>query len=313
MHQQVRLITLARSCFLFLTAVVCPAGTEDARSGSVLPEPATIHVEAGLVQIPVTVTGPLGNPVTHLRQTDFEVLEDGTGRPIRHFSGEDAPVTIGIVFDASGSMRPHLREARSAVARLLRAGMEGDEYFLIAFGDRPRLMVEPVRSADQVLDKLQSIRAGGWTSLLDAAHLGLATMQRASNTRKALILLSDGADNRSRFTQLDIRTQVRESETCVYALGLFGDGQSDANIRLLADLAEATGGRMLRVASPADLPAAIEQISVSIRNQYVLGYSPVTPWDGRYRRVTVRLTRPESERLRASWRAGYYSPAPGVR
>jgi Ca-activated chloride channel homolog len=302
-----RSLTLPVILFGCLLGPIWHAGAADAPINADAP---TIRVDVGLVHVPVTVTGPLGNPVSNLTSSDFEVFEDGAGRSIQYFSSQDTPVSIGILFDASGSMQTQLREAREAVARLLRSGMQGDEYFLIAFSDRARLIVPPERGSDEILRRLGRIRAGGWTALLDAAHLGLTTMRRTHNVRKALIVLSDGADNRSRFTQTEILDLVRESDASVYALGLAGEGQSDANLRLLADLAEETGGRMLPVASPADLPAAIEQISRSVRNQYLLGFSPVMPYDGRYRTVTVKLTRPSSERLHASWRTGYRSPGP---
>jgi VWFA-related protein len=206
-------------------------------------------------------------------------------------------------------MKPKIRQAREAVGRLLRTGIEGDEYFLVAFSDRPRTLTEMVRNPDKILQKLPHIRAGGWTALLDAADLSLTIMRSAGNNRKALVLLSDGEDNRSRFTETELRQRIRESDTCFYAIGLLGEDQSDGNLRLLADLAKETGGLMLPVAELADLPHAIEQIAVNLRNQYVLGYAPTGPYDGRYRHVNVRLTTPEAQRLRASWRAGYYSPA----
>jgi Ca-activated chloride channel family protein len=240
------------------------------------------------------------------------LFEDGAEQPVRYFSSQEAPVSMAIVFDASGSMKPKMNEAREAVARLVRTAVPGDEYFLITFSDRARVITRNPQAPEEILRRLPRIRSGGWTALLDAAHLALAKLRSAANERKVLVILSDGADNRSRYTETDLLRRIRESDTCVYALGLPGEDQSDSNLRLLKEIANATGGMMLPVATLADMPAAVERIGVSIRNQYLLGYSPATPYDGRYRKVIVTLTRPESEQLRASWRAGYYSPWPSA-
>jgi Ca-activated chloride channel family protein len=272
----------------------------------------TIRVDVALAHIPVSVTGPLGNPVSDLHREDFRLFEDGREQPIRYFSAQEAPVSIAILFDASGSMAPKLHEAREAVARLVRTSMHGDEYFLITFSDRARVITKGPQTPEEILRKLPKIHAAGWTALLDAADLGLRTLKSAANQRKALVILSDGADNRSRYTEMDLLRRIRESDTCIYALGLPGQDQSESNVRLLRELAQATGGLMLPVAALEELPAAVEQIAVNVRNQYLLGYSPAEPYDGRYRNVTVRLTRPESERLRASWRTGYYAAWPAA-
>lgn len=299
--------TVPRVLTLILATQVA---ADSQRTSSEVP---AIRVDVGVVRVPVTVRGPLGNPVPGLQREHFRVFENDTERPIRYFSSQDSPVSIGILLDTSGSMNPKLRETRDAVSRLLRTAAAGDEYFLIAFADRPRMRSDIGRDANEILRTLPRLRASGWTALLDALDLGLRTIKRASNSRKALLLISDGADNRSRLTQTELENHIRESDTCVYALAVFDEQQSEHNLRLLADLTEETGGIMLTAHTAMDLPGSIEQLARHIRNHYVLGYTPETPYDGRYRRVNVQLVLPDADTMTVSSRAGYYAPSPAAK
>jgi Ca-activated chloride channel homolog len=272
---------------------------------------AHVKISVDVVLIPVTVTDSFGKPLPGLRSEAFKVFEDGVEQRVTYFSNEDAPVSVGVLFDASGSMESKVADARNAVKELFKASMEGDEYFLVAFNDYPKLLCGFTRDPEEMQSSLLFIQPKGWTSLLDAVYFGVNKMKRARNSRRALIILSDGGDNNSRYSESEIRGLVRESDVTLYAAGMVGWGISKHSARLLTELSEETGGKYFPVSKPAELPDAVEKISAVMRDQYVLGYSPIDPRrDGRYRKVQVRLApAPDMAPVRATWRVGYYSPA----
>lgn len=271
---------------------------------------SSVRIDVNLVLVPITVTDAVGKPVLGLPRQAFQVFEDGVEQRIVHFMNEDAPVSLAIVFDASASMERKIDKSREAVARLFRASMPEDEYLLISFNDTPRLLSEFTRDVDEIQERLSWIRPRGWTALLDAIYLGLNRMKTARNTRKALLVISDGGDNNSRFTASEIRSVVRESDVSVYAIGILGGGVSKRSMKLLSKLAEDTGGRLFPVSKLSDLPDVVASISMALRDQYVLGYRPSNAErDGKYRRVKVKIAPPpDAAPLRASWRTGYYAP-----
>ncbi len=271
---------------------------------------ASIRVGVKLVVIPVTATNPLGAPVRGLPSSAFHVFEDGVEQQISYFAADDAPASVGIVFDASGSMSDKIDEAREAVARFLRAGVPGDRFFLVAFNTRPRLLCDFTPRAEEIERELPGIKPNGWTALFDAVYLAISKMRHADSSRKALLVLADGGDNRSRYSRAEAIDYIRESDCTIYSVGLLGSGLSKENARLLQSIAEETGGRMFPVAKLADLPDAIEKIGAMLRHQYLLGYAPRNGTeDGRYRKVVVKAEPPaEFPPLRVSWRTGYYAP-----
>jgi Ca-activated chloride channel family protein len=269
-----------------------------------------VRVDVNLVLVPVTVTDPVGKPVLGLPRQAFQVFEDGVEQRIVHFTNEDAPVSLAILFDASASMDKKIDKSREAVARLFQTSIPGDEYLLISFNDSPRLVSEFTGDAGELQDRLALIRPRGWTALLDAIYLGVNRMKTARNTRKALLVVSDGGDNNSRFTASEIRSLLRESDVSVYAIGILGGGVTKRSMKLLSKLAEETGGRLFPVSKLSELPEVVASISMALRDQYVLGYRPSNAErDGKYRRVKVKIAPPPNATpLRASWRTGYYAP-----
>lgn len=270
-----------------------------------------IRLDVRLVLIPVTVTDPLGAPFAGLGAQAFRVFEDGVEQRLKSFSVEDAPISLGIIFDASRSMTRKLEHSRAAVARMFQTAIPGDEYFLVEFNDRARILCDFTPDPADVERTLSGVRPKNWTSLLDAVYLGVHHMRHAKNSRRALLILSDGADNNSRYTETEMRNIVREADVCVYSVGFSTWSLGRHHIRLLRDLSEETGGQFREITQMADLPTAIEKISAAIRHQYLLGYIPSNAkLDGLYRKVQVRVEAPPNlPRLRASWRTGYYSPA----
>ena len=269
-----------------------------------------INIDVKLVLVPVTVTDPLSVPVRGLRREAFQIFENGVEQPIKHFAVNDAPISLGIVFDASASMEGKLDKSRAAVAELFKQSMEGDEYFVVQFNDAPRLLCAFTPDTEAVQTALMYIRAQGWTSLLDAVYMSVQNMKRARNTHKALLVISDGVDNNSRFTEREIRDLLREYDVSIYAVGILGSGVTRRSMKVLSGLAEETGGRMFAVSGVRELPEAMEKVGAALRDQYLLGFTPVNgERDGKYRQIAVKVSPPAgSPPLHASWRAGYYAP-----
>ncbi len=277
---------------------------------------ADLRVDVPLVLIPVHVTTPLGATVTNLSGENFHLFEDGVEQRIIHFGSEDAPLSIGVLFDASGSMRNKIRKSTEAAAAFFKTANADDEFFLIEFNERPKLAVPFTRDSDAICKHISRTHAWGRTSLLDAVHLALIQMKDARNLRKAIVIVSDGGDNRSRYTESEIMAAMREADVQVYAMGIFDSENAPKRTpeerngpRMLDELAQETGGRHFPVRNLNDLPAVCERIGNELRNQYLLGYSPANAAeDGSYRHVKVTVASPERpEKLRARHRQGYYA------
>ncbi len=281
------------------------------------PRGANIRVDTELVLIPVTVTDPLNRFVTGLEKEHFKVFEDKVEQKITHFASEDAPLSVGFVFDVSGSMGAKLRKSREAAAQFLKTSNPEDEFFLVKFSDRPELVIAFTHDGEEIQNRLAFTQSKGRTALLDAIYLALHEMKKARNPRKALLIISDGGDNSSRYTQGEIKNLVREADVQIYAIGIFEPIHSRgrtaeelAGPSLLSEIAEQTGGRHFPVENVNELPDIAAKIGIELRNQYILGYSPTNQQrDGKYRRVQVRLVQPKGlPPLRAFWRLGYYAP-----
>jgi VWFA-related protein len=219
---------------------------------------------------------------------------------------------MGIVFDTSGSMGNKLSMSRVAVAELFKIANPEDEGFLVEFSSRPELIVPFTHRPGEIEARLLSTRSKGSTALLDGVALALRTMRGAHNPRKALILITDGGDNHSRYTEAEVREKVQEADVQIYAIGIYGGGSSPEEYygpNLLRNLSELTGGHHF-AAELSQLPDVAAKIGVELRNQYLIGYSPANhARDGRFRRIQVRLKPPPGlPPLRAWWRQGYYAP-----
>jgi Ca-activated chloride channel family protein len=283
---------------------------------SILPK-ADIRVDSALVLVPAQVTNVLGTPITNLQKGDFQVFEDGVEQPITNFSQEDAPLSIGLLFDISGSMRNKIKQATEAAGAFFKTSNPLDEFFLIEFGDRPKLTVPFTSDADEVYDRIAHTKPFGRTSLLDAIHMAMVQMKHARNNRKALVIVSDGGDNRSRHTEREIKNAMLEADLEVYAMGIFDPQDTPKHSleeqrgpQLLEEIADETGGREYPVTSLDDLPSISARIGNQLRNQYLIGYSPLrAERDGKYRVINVKVT-PQAAKhdLRVYYRHGYYAP-----
>ena len=277
-----------------------------------------IRVDTNLVLINVTVRDPLNRFVTGLEKEQFKLFEDKVEQKISQFASEDAPLSIGLVFDASGSMGSKLQKARQAAAQFFKTANPEDEFFLVQFNDRPELIVPFTHSTEEIQNRLTFTQAKGKTALLDGVYTAMTQMKKAQNPRKAIIILSDGGDNSSRYTESEIRNLIREADVQIYAIGIFEpmsargrSAEEMAGPGLLTEVAEQTGGRHFPIENINELPDVAAKIGIELRNQYVLGYSPLNQErDGKYRRVQVKLIQPKGlPPLKPAWRQGYYAPA----
>jgi VWFA-related protein len=284
-------------------------------------EPRThsnIRVDSTLVLIPVTVTDPMNRFVTGLEKENFKLTEDKQPQEITQFSSEDAPLSVGVVFDCSGSMGHKLDKSRQAVAQFFKLANPEDEFFLVQFNDSANLIQAFTRNLEEIQNKLAFTQSRGRTALLDAVYMAVHEMRKAKNPRKALLLISDGGDNSSRYSEAEIKTLVKEADVQIYAIGIYESAgarsrtpEETSGPALLTEIAEQTGGRQYQVDDLNELPDVAAKIGVELRNQYILGYSPKNlSRDGKYRRVQVRLVQPHGmPLLRPFWKQGYYAPA----
>jgi len=279
---------------------------------------SNIRVDSTLVLIPVTVTDPLNRFVTGLEKENFKLTEDKLPQEITQFSSEDAPLSVGVVFDCSGSMGHKLDKSRQAVAQFFKLANPEDEFFLVQFNDSANLIQPFTRNLEEIQNKLAFTQSKGRTALLDAVYMALHEMKKAKNPRKALLLISDGGDNSSRYSEAEIKALVKEADVQIYAIGIYESAggrsrtpEETSGPALLTEIAEQTGGRQYQVDNLNDLPDVAAKIGVELRNQYILGYSPKNlSRDGKYRRVQVRLMQPHGmPLLRPFWKQGYYAPA----
>jgi VWFA-related protein len=287
------------------------------RPAAAAAEPAPLlRIDSSLVLVPVHVTNAAGGTVTGLPRDSFRLLEDDSEQAISCFFTEDAPVSVGLLFDASGSMRSKMRKAAEAAVAFFRAANPGDEFFLVEFNDRARLVVPFTQDAAEVYGEIARAKPMGRTSLIDAVYLAAAQMKKARNPRKALVIFSDGGDNWSRHSAREIRSALLESDLQVYAMGIFDEDytrnhpvEERNGPALLDELATLTGGRHFPVDELEQLPEISERIGRELHSQYLLGYHPAnTTRDGKYRQVKVVLQLPNARELRTSYRRGYFGP-----
>ncbi len=275
---------------------------------------AMLRMNVDMVLVPVTVTDPMNRLVTGLEQEDFKVYENGGQQKIRSFASEDAPVSIGIIFDLSGSMTTKLMRAKASILQFIKTANPEDEFFVVGFNDRPELIEDFTSSVDDIQSRLATVRSGHRTALLDAIYYSMMKMKDARHERKALLIVSDGGDNRSRYTEGEVRAQVREEDVELYSIGIFdpyaATPEERAGPALLNELSEETGGRMYRVDDVSEMGDIAEKISTELRNQYVIGYTPKDlTRDGKWRKVKVKLDPPAGlPPLTVHARTGYYAP-----
>jgi Ca-activated chloride channel homolog len=278
-------------------------------------KPKALKTETELTLVNVSVTDPMDRIVTGLEQENFRVYEDGIEQEVVHFSSQDIPVSIGVIFDMSGSMGDKIQKSRLAAGQFFRTSNPQDEFFLVDFNDRAQLISPFTASVDDLQNRLMFTNAHGLTALLDGIYLGLSQMKGAHNTKKALLIISDGGDNHSRYSEVDVRKYSQEADVQIYAIGLFEPGggptpEERSGPELLNNLTEMSGGREFTVRNLGELPDIATKISMELRNQYVIGYkSGNRNHDGKWRKIKIKLVPPKGlPPLTVFNKSGYYAP-----
>jgi len=284
----------------------------DSKDAQVSHKPRPLRVDVDLVLLPVTVTDPMNHSITSLKKEDFAIYEGNQQQEIRYFSTEDAPISIAILLDVSKSMSDKIDTERAALVEFFNNANPNDEYFAIAFSDRPRVLADSTQSIDQLQGRLLSEEPGGPTAMLDAVYLAVSKLRSAHYERKAILILSDGGDNASRYKLREIKSLVRESDIQIYAVGLFetfffNTIEEKLGKVWLGEITDVTGGRTITVDNRGKVPEAAAAISREMRNQYVLGYRPTSSAGTKWKKVKVRLTSSDERALRAYYRQGYLS------
>ena len=273
-------------------------------------KPRPLRVDVDLVLLPVTVSDPMNHAVTSLKKEDFAIYEGKQQQEIRYFSTEDAPISVAILLDVSKSMSDKIDTEREALVEFFNNANPNDEYFAIAFSDRPRVLADSTQSIDQLQGALLAAEPGGPTAMLDAVYLAVSKLRSARYERKAILILSDGGDNTSRYKLREIKSLVQESDVQIYAVGLFetfffNTIEERLGKVWLGEITDATGGRTITVDNRGKVPEAAAAISRAMRNEYVLGYRPTSAAGTKWRKIKVRLTSTDERSLRAYYKQGY--------
>ena len=274
-----------------------------------------IMVQTDLVTLTVTVTDTYGRYVSGLNKSAFSVLDEKQPQEITFFSDDDAPVSVGVIFDVSGSMGgDKIKRAREALARFIQTSHNSDEYILIAFNQRSQLLLDKSRDGNAVLDKLTFVQTHGQTALYDACYLGVEKVQRGTHPKKALLVITDGQDNDSRYTFTELRRLLKESDVVLYGVGILSGSDAGSSLGMdgqgiLDEMANVSGGKAFFPRSSAEMDDIFEQIALELRHQYSIGYKPPNfVSDGKWRRIKVKVTPPRGlPRLFVRSKEGYYS------
>jgi Ca-activated chloride channel family protein len=262
------------------------------------------------VFVKISVTDPLNRYVTGLEKEHFKVFEDKVEQTVTHFTQQSAPISVGIIFDVSGSMKENanINSARSAIMRFLQSGNPEDEYFLVTFNQNTTLVQGFTSQSSTIQNQITFKQPGGRTALYDAVYMGLDQIKSGKNEKKALILITDGEDNSSRYSLSEVREFARESDVQIYAIGEEGKlGYGRSEIQNIVSL---TGGRAFFPNNFNELDYYIDLIHAELRNQYIVGYDPTNrTHDGKWRKIRIKLDPPEGlPKLIVHAKEGYYAP-----
>jgi Ca-activated chloride channel homolog len=285
--------------------------------GQVFKRGQSLHMDVDLALVNVTVTDPRDRVVTGLEADNFRIFENNVEQEIQYFSSEDVPISIGVIFDLSGSMANKVGKAKEAALQFFKTANPQDEFFLVSFNERAELMSRFTNTVEDLQSRLLSSSPKGRTALLDGIYLGLSEMSTARNAKRALLVISDGGDNHSRYSENDIKRLVREADAQLYSVGIFDPLDSRSRTpeelngpTLLSEVTELTGGRAFDVENVNELPDIVTKIGAELRNQYILGYRPSNKsHDARWRKIKIKLRPPKGlPPLGVYAKNGYYAP-----
>ena len=286
--------------------------------GQVIKQGQSVRIDVNLALVNVTVTDPYNRFVTGLEPDNFRIFEDNIEQEVVNFSSEDVPISIGVILDLSGSMANKLGKAKEAAFQFFKTANPQDEFFLVGFNERAQLLSPFTTNVEDLQSRMLPASAKGKTALLDAIYLGLTQMRGAANGKRALLIISDGGDNNSRYNEKDIKRLVREADTQLYSMGIFEPlgyrnrtPEELSGPSLLTEVTELTGGRAFTVENVNELPDIAAKIGTELRNQYILGYRPSNKsHDARWRKIKVKLRAPKGlPPLNVYAKTGYYAPS----
>lgn len=276
--------------------------------------PDQIRLDTDLVTFTVTVTDPYNRLVTGLDKQHFEVFEDKVRQPILFFNDDDVPVSLGIVFDVSGSMKGKLDRAREALKAFIDTSHSDDDFFLVGFNQRANLLAE-FTDGDTLSNKLTLVAPEGQTAVYDAVYLAIEKVKQGRHNKRAVLLISDGQDNSSRYSYGELRKQLKEAGVQIYCIGIVELGGGSGGTldlqgqAILEEIAQTTGGKSFFPRSAAELEDMTTRIALELRHQYSIGYEPTNvKRDGQWHKIKVQVKPPRGlPALRVQHKEGYYS------
>lgn len=289
-------------------------------AGATLP---TLHnrplrVDVNLVLVPVTVVDSMSRPVIDLPKQDFALLEGGVPQTIQYFSHEDAPISIAFVLDFSGSMSDKIEFVHQALDEFFQNANPEDDYYVITVSDKPTLVADASQSTNTILAHLAAIQPKGMTSLYDSIYLAVNKLRASRYRRRAMVIVSDGGDNRSRYTLKEVKSVLAESDVLTYSIGIF-DGvpiplfksiEERWGRKWLEDVTRVSGGRNIPADDRRQIPQIAGIISRELRSQYILGYRPSNSEnDGKFRKISVKLAENPFQ-MHVHFKEGYVAPGP---
>jgi Ca-activated chloride channel family protein len=275
-----------------------------------------LRVNVDLVLVPVTVSDAMNRPILDLPKENFTLYESGVEQQIRYFSCEDAPISVALVLDYSDSMKNKVEYERQAVNDFFTNANPQDEYFVITVSSKPKLVASSTQSLGTIEDRLASTKPQGATALYDGIYLGINKLRTARYQRRAMVIVSDGGDNRSRYTLKEAKRMIEEANVLTYGIGIFDDMpipllktiEERMGRKSMSEITDASGGRTLAADDRRKIPEIAAMISRELRNQYVLGYLPSNPrQDGKWRKIMVRMTASVTPR-HVHYKEGYMAP-----
>lgn len=274
---------------------------------------ADLKISVNMTLVPVTVLDGMGRNVTGLEQRNFRVFDNSHPMPIATFARQDQAIAVGLVFDCSHSMTDKFKNEREAPRELFNQLDQNDQAFLITVSNSARLRTPLTLDWNDITSELMFTRPNGTTPLLDGVHMGIAELKKSKLPRKALVVVSDGGDNNSRYTRHEIDELAAESDIQIFSILLYNNPQAPEEVQgpdLLDHLAQKSGGVDFIIQNIEDIHSAMAKIGLSLHNQYVLGYyTPDEAHSGQYRRIAVQLlVPPGTPRLSIHARQGYYAP-----
>src|ERR1700756_2034423 len=275
----------------------------------------TLKVDVDLTLVNATVTDPLNRYVSGLESEHFQIWEDKIEQKIEYFSSEDVPLSLGMIFDVSGSMKDKISTSRDAAVTFLKTGNPDDEYFLVEFANRPEVASDFTTDISKLQSKIIFTPAKGMTAMYDAVYVGLEKLKTGNNPKKALLMITDGEDNRSRYTFQNVKDFVKEQDVQIYAIGIVDEwnsqlGAGHTGRAMIEELADLTGGRAFFPDNVYELEDICTKIAVELKNQYVIGYPSTNgAKDGKWRKLRVKVNPPKGvDKLNVRYKQGSYAP-----